>query len=146
MNWLRQHGQTPRTVERFWGLVLTSALNETPDRIGLRYARKVFVDGFLRHRRGFEVELPIVPLGRFICSEELLSWLDKHGVELLLNQGAKRFLVSHGEVTGVELREWQDHGGRLVRQRVFPFDRLLDLLPVEIVEKGIVFPRPAASS
>ena len=39
--WLAQHGQTPRTVDRFWGLVLTSALNETPDRIGLRYARKV---------------------------------------------------------------------------------------------------------
>src|SRR5207249_4678883 len=45
-DWLQQHHQTPRTVERFWGLVLTRALNETPDRIGLRYARKVFVDGF----------------------------------------------------------------------------------------------------
>src|SRR5581483_4199853 len=49
-DWLARHGQTPRTVDRFWGLVLTSALNETSDRIGLRYARKVFVDGFLRHR------------------------------------------------------------------------------------------------
>src|SRR5262249_2852606 len=44
-DWLRRHGQTPRAVERFWGVVLTSALNEAPDRVGLRYARKVFVDG-----------------------------------------------------------------------------------------------------
>src|SRR5688572_17604870 len=40
--WLMRHGQNDRTVERFWGVVLTSALNETVDRIGLRYARKVF--------------------------------------------------------------------------------------------------------
>src|SRR5207302_9805751 len=32
-DWLIRYGQTPRTVDRFWGLVLTSALNETPDRI-----------------------------------------------------------------------------------------------------------------
>src|SRR6266542_2384112 len=64
LEWLQSHRQTQRTIDRFWGLVLTSALNETPERIGLRYARKVFVDGFLSHPRGFEVELPSVPLGR----------------------------------------------------------------------------------
>src|SRR5262249_34953229 len=72
--WLALHRQTPRTVSRFWGVVLTSALNESPDRIGLRYARKVFVEGFLRHRRGFEVELPSVPLGR-LYGAELQEWL-----------------------------------------------------------------------
>jgi uncharacterized protein with NAD-binding domain and iron-sulfur cluster len=73
-DWLNQHAQTPRTVARFWGVVLTSALNETPDRIGLRYARKVFVDGFLRHRRGFELSLPTVPLDR-LYGDELQQWL-----------------------------------------------------------------------
>src|SRR5689334_3516718 len=42
LDWLHRHGQTSRAIECFWGVVLTSALNETPDRIGLRYARKVF--------------------------------------------------------------------------------------------------------
>src|SRR5262249_39835691 len=40
LDWLTRHGQTPRTIQRFWGVVLTSALNEVPERIGLRYARK----------------------------------------------------------------------------------------------------------
>ena len=40
-----------RTIDRFWGVVLVSALNETVDRVGLRYARKVFRDGFLRIAR-----------------------------------------------------------------------------------------------
>ncbi|HEX4611606.1 MAG TPA: FAD-dependent oxidoreductase, partial [Urbifossiella sp.] len=65
LEWLKAHGQTDRTIDRFWGVVLVSALNETVDRVGLRYARKVFRDGFVRHRDGFTVHVPSVPLGRF---------------------------------------------------------------------------------
>jgi len=35
-DWLESHGQSPESVARFWGLVLTSALNESPERLGLR--------------------------------------------------------------------------------------------------------------
>jgi squalene-associated FAD-dependent desaturase len=130
--WLGRHGQTPGTVEHFWGVVLTSALNETPDRIGLRYARKVFVDGFLRHRRGFEVELPTVPLGH-LYGAELEAWLGKHGVRLMLNQGAKQIAVGDNAVSAIELRD----GSRAEADwyvSAVPFDRLLDLLPAEVVE------------
>ncbi|MGL4550484.1 MAG: FAD-dependent oxidoreductase, partial [Gemmataceae bacterium] len=83
-DWLRRHGQTPRTVERFWGLVLVSALNEDADRVGLRYARKVFVDGFLKHRDGFTVEVPTVPLGE-LYGDEMLASLGRLGVEVRFN-------------------------------------------------------------
>ncbi len=129
-DWLARHRQTPRTVDRFWGLVLVSALNETPDRVGLRYARKVFVDGFLTHRRGFEVEVPTVPLGR-LYGAELTDWLTRHGVEVLLLCGARRLLVENGRVTGLELRQ----GERLDADwyvSAVPFDRLLDLLPEDV--------------
>src|SRR5437588_563126 len=94
-DWLARHRQTPRIIERFWGLVLTSALNETPDRIGLRYARKVFLDAFLRKRRGFDVDIPTVPLGR-LYGDELGAWLGCHGIELCLNSSVRRFIVSDG--------------------------------------------------
>jgi squalene-associated FAD-dependent desaturase len=135
--WLKRHCQTPRTVDRFWGLVLTSALNETPERIGLRYARKVFVDGFLRHRRGFNVELPTVPLGR-LYGEELKTWLENHGVRLLLNQGAKQIVVRDNAVSAIELRD----GSRVEADwyvAAVPFDRLLDLLPPEVIEAHAYF-------
>jgi squalene-associated FAD-dependent desaturase len=130
-HWLRHHGQTPRTVERFWGLVLTSALNETTERIGLKYARKVFVDGFLRHRRGFEVQLPLVPLGR-LYGDELRAWLDQHGVQLRLQHAVKRLLLRHGEISGVELRDGTILNADWYVSAV-PFDRLLDLLPPDLV-------------
>jgi squalene-associated FAD-dependent desaturase len=135
-DWLLRHQQTPRTIERFWGLVLTSALNETVDRIGLRYARKVFVDGFLRHRQGFQLELPIVPLGR-LYGAELQQWMEQHHVQILLGKAARRLLVDD-TVRGVELRD-----GSVLRADWYvvavPFDRLLDLLPDDVVERHACF-------
>src|SRR5437588_10838107 len=101
--WLERHGQTSATIDRFWGLVLVSALNETVDRIGLRYARKVFVDGFLRHPRGFEVSVPTVPLAR-LYGDELTAWLSRHGIALRLNAGVQSIDVADSRVSGVRLR------------------------------------------
>jgi squalene-associated FAD-dependent desaturase len=136
-DWLVRHRQTPRLIDRFWGLVLVSALNESPDRIGLRYARKVFIDGFLTHPRGFEVEIPSVPLGR-LYGEEMTRWLDAHQVEVQLQRGIRSMGVTDGRVTGVEMR----NGERMVADwymSAVPFDRLLDLLPAETIERRAYF-------
>lgn len=61
--WLRDQGQTARAIERFWSVVLVSALGESIDRVALSMARKVFLDGFMRSASGYEVVLPRVPLG-----------------------------------------------------------------------------------
>ena len=42
--WLREQGQSPRMIERFWSVVLVSALGESTDRVALSMARKVFLD------------------------------------------------------------------------------------------------------
>lgn len=129
--WLEQHRQTPRTIDRFWGLVLTSALNETPDRVGLRYARKVFVDGFLRHRRGFEVSLPTVPLGR-LYGDELQAWLARHNVNVRLGTGVRSLVVDERRILGVQLRTGELMDADVVVAAV-PHERLLDLLPWEAI-------------
>ena len=137
LDWLRRHGQTPRTIDRFWGVVLTSALNESPDRVGLRYARKVFVDAFLRHPRGFEVELPAVPLGR-IYGDELRAWLDKNAVRLLLGKAVRALQVGGGRVLGVEMRDGEAVGADWYVAAV-PFDRLLGLLPPDVIDAHPAF-------
>jgi len=129
IDWLKLNKQTPRTISRFWGLVLTSALNETPDRIGLRYARKVFLDGFLRHRQGFEVVLPSVPLGR-LYGDELQSWFQAHAVRILLNHGVKAFRLEESRIQNLEMRQANSVQANWYIAAV-PFDRLLDLLPTE---------------
>jgi squalene-associated FAD-dependent desaturase len=138
-DWLTRHRQTPRTIERFWGVVLTSALNETPQRVGLRYARKVFVDGFLRHRHGHEVQVPAVPLGR-LYGQELLAWLGRHQIELRLNAAARALSIRDRRVEQVELRQPPPLEADWYIAAV-PADRLLDLLPPEVVEAHDCFAR-----
>jgi squalene-associated FAD-dependent desaturase len=132
LEWLKEHLQNARTIERFWGVVLTSALNETVERVGWKYARKVFVDGFLRHRDGFTVHVPTVPLGRFY-GDELRGWLKTHSVELHENSGIKAVRSPRTNVRGqcVTLRD----GTELIADDLLlavPFDRVLDLLPADI--------------
>jgi squalene-associated FAD-dependent desaturase len=136
-DWLKRHGQSRRTIDRFWGVVLTSALNEVPERVGLRYARKVFVDGFLRHRRGFEVELPTVPLAR-LYGKELLAWLDGHGVRVELGRAARTLRTNGSEIQALELREGGTREADWYVAAV-PFDRLLDLLPADAIERHPAF-------
>jgi squalene-associated FAD-dependent desaturase len=142
-DWLRAHGQTERTITRFWGVVLTSALNETVDRAGLKYARKVFRDGFVRHRDGFVVEIPKVPLGR-LYGDELRGWFARHGVAIRENCGVKRFQIED-EPAGLPLPSIRTAGvcptarqvllrdGSTLRADFYvftvPFDRVPDLLP-----------------
>jgi squalene-associated FAD-dependent desaturase len=136
-DWLAEHKQSQRIIDRFWGLVLVSALNETPDRIGLRYARKVFVDGFLKHRRGFEVEIPSVPLGR-LYGDELIRWLTEHGVDLQLQRGGRQLRIDNSRVRRLDMRQ----GDALSADwyiATTPFDRLLDLLPADVIERHPYF-------
>ncbi|MFO0804985.1 MAG: hydroxysqualene dehydroxylase HpnE [Gemmataceae bacterium] len=125
-DWLVKHRQTPRTITRFWGTVLISALNESVERLGFKYARKVFVEGFMNTRDGFEVWLPTVPLGR-LYGEELLAWFARHGVEVRLNAAVKRVQVSDNAVSHVEIRD-----GATVEADEYvlavPFERAGDLL------------------
>jgi squalene-associated FAD-dependent desaturase len=137
LTWLEMHRQTPATIARFWGLVLTSALNEAPENIGLRYARKVFVEGFMTHRKGFEMELPTVPLGR-LYGEELETWLQEHHVEVKFQEAVKGLEVRDRRVAGTLSRSGEPLQGDHFIVTV-PFDRLIDLLPQEVIENERYF-------
>jgi squalene-associated FAD-dependent desaturase len=130
--WLRAHGQTQATIDRFWSVVLTSALNETIDRIGLRPARKVFVDGFVRGRHSWEVMVPTIPLGR-LYGEEMLHWFEKHSIGVVLNAAVRQFNVSQDLVTSLSLRSGEEMTADHYISAV-PFARLLDLLPPNVIE------------
>jgi squalene-associated FAD-dependent desaturase len=83
LDWLEQRGQSSATIERFWEVVLVSALGESLDRISLAAAKKVFVDGFLANRQAYEVLVPDEPLGA-LYGERLGEALSRQGVRLRL--------------------------------------------------------------
>ncbi len=134
--WLSRHGQTPRTIERYWATVLISALNERLERMDIGHARKVFVDGFLRNRDGYKMELPLVPLGELYGSR-LETWLASRDVDVRLTTGVRSVnLNSEGTIGGVTLRSGEVIGAEFVVLAV-PFDRVASLLP-EAVRSRII--------
>lgn len=61
-HWLERHGQTARAIERFWKVVLVSALNEELERSSVRYGAQVFRESFLKSAAGGRMGVPTVPL------------------------------------------------------------------------------------
>ena len=87
------------------------------------HARKVFLDGFLKNRVGFQPEIPLVPLGE-LYGTRLESWLRSHGVELRLTTGVQSTQYDEtGAVSGVLLRSGQSLAADFVLIAV-PFDRV----------------------
>lgn len=126
-NWLRRHRQTERTIERYWGTVLISALNELPEQMDIGHARKVFIDGFLRNRRGYVMEVPLTPLGE-LYGTRLEGWLREHGVEVRLTTGVRSVDVDdEGSISGVTLRSSEAISADFVVLAV-PFDRVGGML------------------
>jgi squalene-associated FAD-dependent desaturase len=129
--WLKKHGQSERTIRRFWAVVLVSALNDTVDQLGTKYARKVFVDGFLKDRDGFTVHVPMVPLAR-LYGEELRAWLAKWNVTILEDDAVKT-VEPQGSQFRVTTRGGEEHLAERVVLAV-PFDRVNSIIPPEWVQ------------
>jgi squalene-associated FAD-dependent desaturase len=94
-DWLEQQGQSPRVIERFWAVVLVSALSESLDRIAVGAARQVFVEGFMANRRSYEIEVPRVPLG-VLYGERLLGWMSQHAVTVRLGTPVRSVSICEG--------------------------------------------------
>ena len=125
--WLEHHAQTADLRERFWDVILVSALSETAGRISVPHARKVFVDGFLAHRDGWRVQIPTVPLEE-LYGRRLIDWLRARGVDVTTGAGVAGLEEQGGLITNVRLRS----GEQITADEVIlavPWHRVLDLLP-----------------
>jgi squalene-associated FAD-dependent desaturase len=87
--WLERQRQSPAAIERFWSVILVSALGEQLDRASLAAARKVIVDGFLATRDSYVLEIPQAPLG-MLYGQRLIDWFAANQVELRLGAPVRR--------------------------------------------------------
>ncbi len=128
--WLAEQRQPVKVIERFWRVVLVSALSESLERISVATARKVFVDGFLTNRHGWEVWLPTVPLDE-LYSGMLTQWLATRGVDIHLKLGVERLLIENSRINTVKLRNGEQISAEHAILAV-PHHRVLSLLPESV--------------
>ena len=103
LEWLKRMKQTPGAIERFWRVVLVSALDEELARTDARYGIDVFWKAFLGSRGGYRVGIPSVPLGDLYegCREAI----ERRGGPVRLRAEFARFCVRNGRFAGVVLED-----------------------------------------
>jgi squalene-associated FAD-dependent desaturase len=133
-DWLLRHGQSLRSITMFWAAILVSALSERLDQMDVGHARKVFLDGFLRNRIGFQLELPLVPLGE-LYGTRLERWLGDRGVAVRFRCGGRLVQADDGgAVSGVVLRSGEVLAADFVVLAV-PFERMPSFIPERLVDR-----------
>jgi len=127
--WLAEHGQPRGAVDRFWSVVIISALNEQPQRVAADLAIQVFQEAFLSHEDAYVMGLPTVPLVQLYDAAEKV--LQEAGGRLRLSTGAEAFDFGNGQVESLRVT-----GDRRVSADAFisavPFDRLVKLCPTPL--------------
>ncbi len=101
--WLARNRQTEAAVNRFWHVVIVSALSESLERVSSAHARKVFVDTFLANRAGWTVQVPTVPLDDLYGSQ-LTAHLHQQNAVVRTGAGVKKLMCYDGRISAVELR------------------------------------------
>lgn len=136
LEWLRRHGQTEAAIQRFWGVVLVSALDELLDRTDAQYGVDVFWKAFLANRAGYRIGIPSVPLADLYdgCRAAVIS----RGGEVRFRAPVRRLEIGTEGITGVAFDT-----GELLRADYYiaavPQDILLELLPEEIAAREPAF-------
>ena len=121
MTWLREHGQTQRALDRFWGPVLVSALNDDLDQVSVTYGAMVFRDAFLKSAEAGRMGVPTVPLSQLYG--EAADYIRARGGEVLLRSSVEGF-TTDGEKPTVHAS-----GGDV------EFDYVISAVPFHAVEK-----------
>jgi squalene-associated FAD-dependent desaturase len=127
--WLRRRKQTPAAIERFWRVVLVSALNEELDRTDARFGIDVFWKAFLANRTGYRMGVPSVPLADLY--DGCRTAIEKKGGEVILRSPLRSLRFENGTLKAAIF-----DGGREETANSFVLalqhDRVADLLPPEI--------------
>jgi squalene-associated FAD-dependent desaturase len=123
LTWLQSHGQTEKSIERFWKPILVSALNEEIDRVSLSAAAQVVRES-MRSPNARHMGVPQIPLTDLYDAAR--AYIESHGGEVKFRTSAESFRT---ELSHVQLGV----GGR---EETFdyvvlalPFDGLASILP-----------------
>jgi len=122
--WLRRHHQTERAIERFWKVVLVSALNEDLERTSVHYAVQVFRESFLKSAEAGRMGVPRVPLSDLYGAA--IQYIERRGGQVLLRSSVSAIAPEAG---GVKITTAA--GDRRYDQAVLavPFQNAAALLP-----------------
>ena len=126
LEWLRRRKQTSGAIERFWRVVLVSALDEELEHTDARYGVDVFWKAFLCNNAGYKMGVPVVPLAELY--EGCKAAIESRGGEVTLRCPVRGVSAEGGKITGVIFDgEREERADSYVF--AVPHDTLFQLMP-----------------
>jgi zeta-carotene desaturase len=127
--WLERAGQTQRAIERFWRVVLVSALSEKLENIDARYGIQVFWKSVLATRKGYLMGVPMVELGALydVCR----TAIERKGGEVNFRAPARGLRIDGNQLRSVVFDEGREEQAEAV-VLALPHEALEELLPEEV--------------
>jgi squalene-associated FAD-dependent desaturase len=135
LDWLLRMKQTKSAIERYWRVVLVSALDEELAQTDARYGIEVFWKAFLGSRTGYRVGIPLVPLADLYdgCREAIV----RKGGEVRMRANVREIRVNGNQFAGAVLAD----GTELTADACIcsvPHNEVLELLSAEFSAPGAV--------
>ena len=126
LEWLRRRRQTKDAIERFWRVVLVSALDEELARTDARFGIDVFWKAFLSNSTGYRMGVPAVPLANLYdgCKSEI----ERRSGEVVLRTPVRGLKIENGAFAGLRFDEGREETADAYVFAV-PHTALGDLLP-----------------
>jgi squalene-associated FAD-dependent desaturase len=136
LQWLKSQHQTQRAIDRFWRVVLVSALDEELDKTDARFGIDVFWKAFLSNNRGYRMGVPIVPLAELY--DGCRAFIEKQGGEVQLRAPVRALNIENNSVASVA---FDNNRVESADAYVFavPHDTFAELLPPEIAARDAAF-------
>ena len=117
LEWLHR-GQTQGAIERFWRVVLVSALDEELDHTDARYGVDVFWKAFLMNSTGYRMGVPIVPLADLYAGCK--AAIETRGGEVILRAPVRGVHAEDAAIKRPSIRRRQGRNRRRLRIRRAP--------------------------
>ena len=129
LDWLRGMKQTTSAIERFWRVVLVSALDEELAQTDARYGIDVFWKAFLGSKTGYRVGIPVVPLADLYngCRDSIV----RKGGEVRMRANVREIRVSDKQFAAAVLADGTEIAADGCICAV-PQNEILALLPAEL--------------
>jgi zeta-carotene desaturase len=129
LEWLRRRGQTQGAIDRFWRVVLISALDEELDRTDARFGVDVFWKAFLSSSTGYRMGVPAVPLSNLYdgCKAEI----ERRGGEVVLRSPVRGLKLESGQLAGVRFDDNREESADAYILAI-PHTALAELLPESV--------------
>ena len=136
LEWLRRQRQTKGAIERFWRVVLVSALDEELEKTDARYGIDVFWKAFLSNRTGYRMGVPIVPLAELY--DGCKSFIEGKNGEVHLRSPVRGLRVENGTLSAVKFDNDREESADAYIFAI-PHTTFAELLPAEITENDPAF-------